>query len=500
MELKKLGIYGCEAIEDLIAASILTGDSAMFIGSAGTGKTFMLERLAEALNLKFIAYNCSSNNFEDLIGFPILNSEKSAMNFIPTPTSIWGVNIVLLDEINRARLDIQNHYFQLIRNRSIQGKKVDSLKWVFAAMNPLSYAGTQPLDKALADRFAWVIRTPAFHVIGEEDRHSIINNITGDDAPAMGHWGFSRPFSRDKALTVELRSYFKAAAAIYNRYLSDCNDVIQYVDDFIISVNNAGGYSGTIEGRRAGILLRNILSLAAVREASGLQGGLEAAAGKAIFHSFINEAVDEPIPNKVLEAAHEKAKGYLRKAASSVMETIERLPYSIQKIAKGMEYNIDPVVLGGYINTHLSEINSDPIAMEAFALAIWPFLKNSNVTNDALASVASIVSTIVSNQDTCFYNSISLGQKIDITSGARELDQAIDLITLKPKQNFTNVANLLSSPAAYERLCEKQGLDFEIEKVSIENANKMLKAYMYVLSHNNSFTPDKFAASQQKEM
>ena len=396
MELKKLGIFGCEAIQDLISAAILTGDPALLIAGAGTAKTYAIQRIAEALGLEFRMYNCSSANFDDIIGFPSIRKDedgKKSMEYISVPTSIWGTELLFLDELSRCRLDVQNLYFTLIRNRSVQGQKVETLKMVFAAMNPLSYAGVTPLDSALADRFAWTIKMPSFTVINEEDRHRIISNHTSDDCPAITHWGGVKHTHTDIELRNDLRQWFQLAARIYQRYLSDCHDVVAYVDDVCASISSSGRASGgPIEGRRAGILLRNILSLAAVREAYGLNGGFEAAASKALYHSFPNEAVDDGIPGEVIIAAHEKAKHLLRQQASSVLERIERLPDTLLKVAHGIRCKIEPVVLGGYVMQYIEEHKHDYAAMVAFAYATWPYLRYANITSDALTQVAKILS------------------------------------------------------------------------------------------------------------
>jgi len=209
----------------------------------------------------------------------------------------------------------------------------------------------------------------------------------------------------------------------------------------------------------------------------------------------------------VIEAAHEKAKVYLRKSASSIMETIERLPYSIQKISKGMEHNIDPVVLGGYINAHLTEISKDAPLTSAFALAVWPYLKNSNVTNDALASVAGVLSSLLSNQSQEYYRSVALIERLapsgmGMTSAA--LDSTMKSLLISPGQNFKNVAEILKCADALDNVSRKLGIQpqyyYHDANFSADSmrAIKALKAYMRILSCNNNFTPTQFAASQQK--
>ena len=497
MELKKLGIYGGEAIQDLVAAAILTGDPVLFIGDKGTGKTYMMERIADALNLKFMMYNCSSANFDDIVGFPIPNKDLNQMDFMPTPTSIWGVNMLLLDEINRARLDIQNNYFQLIRNRSVQGKRVDTLRWVFSAMNPLSYAGTTPLDSALADRFAWVIKTPSFSIINEEDRHSIISNHTNDDCPAITHWGGIKHVHVDSVTRRDMEQWFKRAAQLYQEHLADCNDVIAYVDDVCISISMSGkSKTGPIEGRRAGIILRNILSLAAVRDAYGLSGGIEAAASKALFHSFPNEAVDEPIPNETIMAAHEKAKHLLRQSASSIVEKIERMSDPLLRVAYGIRYGIDPVVLGGYVMQFLDDHKKDPAALISFSYAVWPYLRNANITSDAMTQVSKILSLLMVE------DSGKVTTHVDLTSSWWEIRKEFASINEAVKLNTKPVHSAFFEsicPNSLKGICEIYGVDYwdlqdrasgasaELRVKNIVGA--MFKGMAYIMSDGFKFLP-----------
>ena len=435
MELKKLGIYGCEAVQDLFAAAILTGDPALLIGSAGCAKTYVIQRMAETLGLNFRMYNCSSVCFEDVYGFPIPDSSKTHMEYISLPSSIWGTEMLLLDECNRCSPMVMNSFYTLIRNRSVQGKQIESLKVIFAAMNPLSYAGTAPLDTALADRFAWTIHMPSFPIIGEEDRCKIISNVTPDDSPALSHWGGIKHTHTDETIRKDLTLWFKKAASIYESYLSDCKDVVAYVDDITCSISqSARNKSGPIEGRRAGIILRNILSLAAVREAYGLSGGLEAAAGKAIFHSFPNEAVDEAIPNEVLQVAHEKAKHHLRASVSSIIEKIERMSDPLLKVAYGIRHSIEPVVLGGYVMQYLDDHRHDPAALIAFAYAAWPYLKYSNITSDALTQVSKLISSVCGSG-----RNERLMSSIDFDSGWWEVSDEFNNINTAEKNRADTV-------------------------------------------------------------
>lgn len=69
--LEKMGIFGWkEEEENLLLASILTGDPLLLIGRHGSAKTAVAEKMAEALARKFIVYDASKALFEDVLGYP----------------------------------------------------------------------------------------------------------------------------------------------------------------------------------------------------------------------------------------------------------------------------------------------------------------------------------------------------------------------------------------------------------------------------------------------
>ena len=61
----------------------------LLVGRHGAAKSFLLERLAEALGLEFRFYNASLVNFDDLVGFPVPEEDKNSLRYIGTPSAIW---------------------------------------------------------------------------------------------------------------------------------------------------------------------------------------------------------------------------------------------------------------------------------------------------------------------------------------------------------------------------------------------------------------------------
>ncbi|MEY4686551.1 MAG: hypothetical protein RIR76_574, partial [Verrucomicrobiota bacterium] len=176
-----LGVYGFDSIETLILSALVTEDPLLLIGPSGTGKTFLLNSLSEALGLEHRHYNASLIAFDDLVGFPYPDEEKTSVRFLKTPATVWGAESVLIDEINRCKPEHQNRLFSLVHERKVQGLSLDALRYRWAAMNPCSadqspdqdYLGAEPLDAALADRFAVILDVGDWDALGDEDRRLV---------------------------------------------------------------------------------------------------------------------------------------------------------------------------------------------------------------------------------------------------------------------------------------------------------------------------------------
>ena len=156
--LNKLEIYGYEHYVTYFIYSIITGMPILLIGPHGTGKTYLTEKIADFLGLKFHTYDASKAMFEDIVGFPNPDDMKNGkISYIKGELTLWDKEFILIDELSRALPSSQNKWLEVIRSRKLMGVKLDKLKYIFAAMNPPSYAGAMPLDEALADRFSFII-------------------------------------------------------------------------------------------------------------------------------------------------------------------------------------------------------------------------------------------------------------------------------------------------------------------------------------------------------
>ena len=254
--LRQLGVYGYDPVEPVILAALVSGDPLLLVGKAGTGKTFLLNSLSEALRLEHRHYNASLIAFDDLVGFPWPEEHGSGIRYIETPATVWKAESVLIDEINRCKPEHQNRLFSLVHERRIQGLKLEKLRYRWAAMNPPGfdqdgegYSGCEPLDAALADRFAFIVNVADWPDLEEADQIAI--------ADPRGEGTISRDQCGLSAFVEEARE------RLGEKVKAPSPLVLEYAR----RVASALGQSGLrISPRRVRQLARNLLALESVSD------------------------------------------------------------------------------------------------------------------------------------------------------------------------------------------------------------------------------------------
>jgi len=181
--LRTLGIAGWDALDPVFLAAVATESPLLLVGPHGSAKTMVLNRLAETLGLEHRHYNASLLSFDDLVGFPV--PENGRVVYLQTPATVWEAESVLVDEVSRCRPEVQNKLFPLVHERVIQGLPLPRLRHRWAAMNPPTslegddagdplYSGAEPLDVALADRFAFVVTVPSLAGLSPDDQRRVL--------------------------------------------------------------------------------------------------------------------------------------------------------------------------------------------------------------------------------------------------------------------------------------------------------------------------------------
>ena len=249
--LADLGVYGFDKIEQIVLVALVTEDPLLLIGASGTGKTYLLNSLSEAMALEHRHYNASLISFDDLVGFPYPDQENSGVKFLETPATVWSAESVLIDEISRCKPEHQNRLFSLVHERRIQGIALPKLRFRWAAMNPCSadqggmddYTGSEPLDPALADRFSLFVEVLDWDEMGDADKMKI--------ADPSGEGKIADDGGRLKLQIAAWRKVFLERIEV-------CPEsILTYVTSAVTALNGAGI---RVSPRRSRLLARSLVA------------------------------------------------------------------------------------------------------------------------------------------------------------------------------------------------------------------------------------------------
>jgi MoxR-like ATPase len=255
--LPALGVFGFDRLEPVILAALVTEDPLLLIGRSGTGKTYLLNTLSEALELEHRHYNASLIAFDDLVGFPYPEQESGTVRFLETPATVWQAESVLIDEISRCKPEHQNRLFALVHERRVQGIALPRLRYRWAAMNPCSadqdgeetYTGSEALDPALADRFALFVRALDWEGLSAEERRRVAD--PGGEGRIAEDGGALR----------------RQIAAWRERFLEQLETCPPLIVDYATAVVGALNDAGVrVSPRRARLLARSLLAATVVTE------------------------------------------------------------------------------------------------------------------------------------------------------------------------------------------------------------------------------------------
>jgi MoxR-like ATPase len=310
--LRNLGFFGLEQIEVSILAGLVTGDPVLLVGAHGAAKTAIVRSLAAQLGLRFWAYDSSKALFEDVIGFPNPKSlADGVVDYVATPLSVWDKEFLLLDEISRASPAMQNKWLELVRSRRIMGREVPALRHIFAAMNPPEYLGANPLDEALAGRFAFVIPVPDVMTMNDADLAAIVETAMPDDAPLCPTLHRSERSSAGGTQESNGRRTKHTVASLLDAARSALPAVTAKHGAFATRYTCAiagelAGKKLRPDGRRLGMLRRNLLAVLAIER---VIGGLRSDWTEQIFfrtleHSLPYRAMGEAPAAETLYPCH----------------------------------------------------------------------------------------------------------------------------------------------------------------------------------------------------
>ena len=364
--LRALGIAGWEHLEPVVLAALAAEAPLLLVGPHGSAKTLVLSRLSEALGLAHRHYNASLLNFDDLVGFPV--PEHGKLVYLQTPATIWDAESVLFDEVSRCRPELQNKLFPIVHEKIVQGVRLEKLRHRWGAMNPppsrdghdaaAEYAGAEPLDIALADRFGFIVSVPALEDLARADQLAILAGLEPAENAA----------SRVRATVAAVQ---EAATALEHALRESAAEYVQVVATKLASASHP------ISTRRAVQLTRNIVFVAAaLRVQEGrlpLDGNVgEDAFYTALRHSLPDAAWGDPIPQATLLAVHRAAWQLARLDRHNETRGILMEKDPVRRIARTLASRLDGAEAGRVIADAFSSLPR--VARVATAAVVAPIL------------------------------------------------------------------------------------------------------------------------------
>jgi len=373
---KPLGLEGWSSLEPIILAALISEDPLLLVGRHGTAKSFLLERLAQALNMSFRFYNASLVNYDDLVGIPIPRDNEDSLRYISTPTAIWDAQVVFIDEISRCRPELQNKLFPIIHEKRVQGMDLEKLIYRWSAMNPaptdeddeeVVYQGAEPLDPALADRFGFILEVPTWGDLTESEKKTILLD------QFLGRHEFP----------IAVPSLVKDGQRVFKALMSNApSNLADYLITIAPLLEKIGHHLST---RRMTMLMRQILAIQSSRTVINkvLELGApswEDAVWLAIKHSLPNLAMGIKVDIPKLLACHRQAWEVCGLDKSDPWRQILSTPDPIDRLILACKLSdmIDITDMGGLVT---SAISSAKTKAERVALSLIIYLKMKNSIN-----------------------------------------------------------------------------------------------------------------------
>lgn len=143
-------------LADMMRFTIENGTNLIVFGNAGIGKTEIAMQACEQLKFTYKYLNLSVLEAPDLIGLPRINelgkTAYSPPDGFPLVTEDVNECVLLVDEIDKAKPELQNPMLELFQFRSVNGNKF-KFRAVLATGNlPDENAHSQTVSHALTNR------------------------------------------------------------------------------------------------------------------------------------------------------------------------------------------------------------------------------------------------------------------------------------------------------------------------------------------------------------
>jgi MoxR-like ATPase len=369
---RRLGIVGWTELDPVLLAALATEIPLLLVGEHGLAKSLIVERVAQAMGMKFAHYNAALINYDDLVGIPMPKEDSDELVFARTPAAIWGVEFAFMDEISRARVDLQNKLFPIIHERRVMGMPLGDLKYRWSAMNPpmgsatdddeedpIAYLGSEELDPALADRFGFVVPVPRWSDLSAEEKEQLLDPSSSPADMAV-EWL--------PELVQETRRLMPLVESLHGK------TAVRYVCQLIDQLSEAKVHFSPRRGR---LLTEGIVAVHAASLALGRSGDcIKDSAWLMLQNAFPHTATSNPVPMSKALVAHQCVVDVLDLPEHDPMKELMFESDPVQRVLIAERTGMSDYVLARLVTDAISRCRT---RMQRVALAVGFFLRFRNV-------------------------------------------------------------------------------------------------------------------------
>lgn len=144
-----------ETLSQMYDFSVDSRSNTIIFGPSGVGKTEMALQAVKRANYKHVYINLSVLEAPDLVGLPKFGEDVTTYappEFLPLLDKNAQEVILVVDEIDKAKDEVQNPMLELFQFRSINGRKLNIKSIVATGNLPNEHAKSRIISWALANR------------------------------------------------------------------------------------------------------------------------------------------------------------------------------------------------------------------------------------------------------------------------------------------------------------------------------------------------------------
>jgi hypothetical protein len=151
----------------MLRFNIRAGGNLLVFGPAGCGKTEMGMQACDAEGFEYRYLNLSVLEAPDMMGLPMINEQKGTTAYalpemLPPKDDTAKPVVLLVDEADKAKPELQNPCLELFQFRSINGRELNIHAVIATGNLPDENAFSQPMSHALTNRCSVYKLTHAF--------------------------------------------------------------------------------------------------------------------------------------------------------------------------------------------------------------------------------------------------------------------------------------------------------------------------------------------------